>query len=536
MPAGRSGGAPGGCFRGEVNVRRSTLWALAALLTAGTLEAGGARLTIVPIDAPGTGFNDATLAAPIGGNPGTTVGEQRLIALRRAADIWGTQLDSGVEIRVRAAFGALACDATSSVLATAGPVQSLQDFPGAEHPGTWYAAALANKRAGTDLLPRSDDIQVLFNANLGQADCFAGSGWYYGLDNAHGNSVDFISVALHELAHGLGFLTLVNLETGAEFLGHPDVFERRLVDTATGRAWPTLTNAERVASAISTRRVAWDGPNVTAQAPAILAPGTPILRVHAPPAITADLEVGLASFGPNLTDGAVSGRLVAAADPADTTGPSTTDGCSPFTNAAEVSGNVALIDRGTCTFVIKVRNAQAAGARAVVIADNAAGNPPPGLGGTDPSILIPSVRVTQSDGAALRAALPAGVDVTLQLDLSRRAGTDSAGRMLMNSTDPVQPGSSISHWDPIALPNLLMEPNISRDLTHGVDLTLPAFRDIGWFADADSDGISDEADNCDLVPNPLQEDANRDGVGDDCLRPVEPAPRRGATRPIPPRP
>ncbi|MFN2387944.1 MAG: PA domain-containing protein, partial [Thermoanaerobaculia bacterium] len=271
-------------------------------------------------------------------------------------------------------------------------------------------------------------------------------------------------------------------------------------------------------------------------APGVLAPGTPILRVHAPSSLAGDFEVGLAAFGPDLTAASVGGRLVAALDPADATGPTTTDGCSPFANAAEVAGSIALIDRGTCTFVIKVRNAQAAGARGVVVADNAAGAPPAGLGGTDASIVIPSVRVSLDNGGALRAAVPGGVDVTLQLDLSRRAGTDASGRVLLNSTDPVQPGSSISHWDPIALPNLLMEPNINGDLPHGVDLTLAAFRDIGWFADADSDGISDEADNCDFVPNPLQVDANRDGIGDDCLRPVEPAPRRGATRPVPPRP
>jgi len=43
-----------------------------------------------------------------------------------------------------------------------------------------------------------------------------------------------------------------------------------------------------------------------------------------------------------------------------------------------------------------------------------------------------------------------------------------------------------------------MEPNINPDLTHNVsapyDLTLELFRDIGWFADADLDGIPDAAD------------------------------------------
>jgi hypothetical protein len=185
-------------------------------------------------------------------------------------------------------------------------------------------------------------------------------------------------------------------------------------------------------------------------------------------------------------------------DAADASGPLTTDACSPLTNAAAVAGRIALVDRGTCGFTVKVKNAQDAGALAVIVADNVAGSPPAGLGGADPTITIPSVRVSLADGNAIKAQLGAGVNATVGLDLSVFAGADALGRALVNAPNPVQPGSSISHWDPIAFRNQLMEPAINADLTHSVmppeDLTLSLLRDVGWFADADLDGIPDEVD------------------------------------------
>ena len=59
-------------------------------------------------------------------------------------------------------------------------------------------------------------------------------------------------------------------------------------------------------------------------------------------------------------------------DAADAAGPSTTDGCSPFTNAGAVAGKIALIERGTCGFAVKARNAAAAGALAAIIYNNPA--------------------------------------------------------------------------------------------------------------------------------------------------------------------
>jgi hypothetical protein len=41
-------------------------------------------------------------------------------------------------------------------------------------------------------------------------------------------------------------------------------------------------------------------------------------------------------------------------------------------------------------------------------------------------------------------------------------------------------GSSVYHFDTVASPNVLMEPNISDDLRHEVDLTLFQLLDIGW--------------------------------------------------------
>jgi hypothetical protein len=70
------------------------------------------------------------------------------------------------------------------------------------------------------------------------------------------------------------------------------------------------------------------------------------------------------------------------------------------------AGAIALVDRGTCTFVQKVSNAQAAGVVAVIVVNNVAGAPTT-MGGTDPTIMIPSVMVSLADGNVIKAGLPA---------------------------------------------------------------------------------------------------------------------------------
>lgn len=76
------------------------------------------------------------------------------------------------------------------------------------------------------------------------------------------------------------------------------------------------------------------------------------------------------------------------------------NGCAPITSP--VSGLVALIARGTCSFQTKIRNAEAAGAVGVVVTNNVAGDPiAMGQDGTTPVPTIPAAMIDVTSGAAL---------------------------------------------------------------------------------------------------------------------------------------
>ena len=105
----------------------------------------------------------------------------------------------------------------------------------------------------------------------------------------------------------------------------------------------------------------------------------------------------------------ITGDIVLADD--GTTFP--TEGCSAFVNSGAMAGKIALIRRGTCNFTVKVKNAQLAGAVAVIIMNNNT-DAPFSMGGTDTTITIPSVMITQVDGNMLQNALLSGtVNVSL---------------------------------------------------------------------------------------------------------------------------
>ena len=225
-------------------------------------------------DPPDSGFFDPTPVAPVGGNPGVTLGQQRLIVFQAAADKWGATLTSPQPIQVIAFFTALGCTANSGVLGAAAPAWSFADVPGLP-PSIWFPVALAEKLTNTDIAggtPFPFEIFTLFNVNLGAPGCLENGGWYYGLDNqGPSNLNDLFTVVLHELGHGLGFtVTPTDGATGVRALGLPSIWEQNMLDTSTGKSWFDMTDAERAASAINTGNLVWNGGATLAAAPTVL--------------------------------------------------------------------------------------------------------------------------------------------------------------------------------------------------------------------------------------------------------------------------
>lgn len=431
----------------------------AIALTLAAAFAQAAEIVPVNFDDPDEGYNDSTPALPVGGNPGTTVGEQRLIVAQFAADLWGSVLQSNVPVFVGAQFNPLA----PNVLGSAGATFVFRNFPGAGVADTWYSSALADALSGEDLQPGFIDINSQFSSNFT---------FYLGLDgNTPAGQVNFLDVVMHEFGHGLGFQNFENEAAGTFLSGIQDIYSTFTFDNSTGKRWTEMTVAERQASALNFGKVIFDGPNAVAGAALTLGPRT-AFRVIAPLSIAGDYEFGTASFGPAATPGNFAGT-VAQASPAD--------GCTALTNPAVIAGNIAIIDRGACTFVAKVANAQAAGAIGVIIANNSTANPPPGLGGADPTITIPTVSVTQADGNLIKGASP-GVQVGMVVDPSKLQGADDAGRPRLFMPNPVQGGSSGSHYDSVMLPNALMEPAINATLfsAFDIDITPHLLQDTGW--------------------------------------------------------
>lgn len=231
-------------------------------------SASAATIRIINTDGPAEGLNSTAQVAPVAGNNATTLGQQYLNVFRAAAQYFETRINSAVEIRLEASFDPLTCSERSGQLGGAGPLNAFINFTNAPRRNTAYVVALANALAGSDLDPGGNDIGAVFNSRIsGDANCLGGANWWLGINApAPARTISLYDTVLHEIAHGLGFLTFVD-EDGGRLQGlqgrsFNDPYMLNLFDVVQNRNWGAMTDAQRSQSALNNGSLVWSGQNV----------------------------------------------------------------------------------------------------------------------------------------------------------------------------------------------------------------------------------------------------------------------------------
>lgn len=127
-----------------------------------------------------------------------------------------------------------------------------------------------------------------------------------------------------------------------------------------------------------------------------------LLTINSPAGIAGAYSTAEAAFGPGVPSTPLTADIVLVIDSTNSA-----DACSPITNAGDLAGKIALIDRGNCNFTTKVQFCQDAGAVAVIIANNQATaifSP----GGNGAGITIPAIMISQADGNSIKTELANG--------------------------------------------------------------------------------------------------------------------------------
>ena len=174
-------------------------------------------------------------------------------------------------------------------------------------------------------------------------------------------------------------------------------------------------------------------------------PPVPQLTINSPASIAGTYAAGAAQFGPALTTTGVTGNVVLGDDGVGVG----SDACTALVNGAAISGNIALVERGTCAFTIKVKNAQNAGATGVIVHDNVAG-PVAGMAGADSTIVIPSLRVTLATGNLIKGELANGA-VNAKLGIVGGSAPEDSYRWLMGEDSTAFGGAIRDMWAPTCM-------------------------------------------------------------------------------------
>ncbi len=179
-------------------------------------------------------------------------------AFQRAVEIWARHISSPVTIRVEAVFTPL-----GDFLGSAGPDAFFRDgaSPIPLLRNNWVPAALADMVAGVDLDDESGDPEIYaeFNSDF--------DAWYFGLDGLPPfESFDFLTVVLHELGHGLGFIDSVEPAPGGRLAwglndGVPVPFDRLMVDSERLQVIVHASGSPEFTAAMTSNDLYFDGPS-----------------------------------------------------------------------------------------------------------------------------------------------------------------------------------------------------------------------------------------------------------------------------------
>ena len=198
------------------------------------------------------------------------------------------------------------------------------------------------------------------------------------------------------------------------------------------------------------------------------------LQIDAPATIAGKYAAREASFTPPLKDNdPIDAKLMLVDDDDDRLANgdagTTFDACEPIVNDSEISGNVAFIQRGGCTFEVKIINAQDAGAKAVVVF-NIAGAPTV-MTGVPGQADIPALMIGQADGNLILAEMTADVVVEVILDKG----------FFLSVTDTGNVMGAFSARGPAPVPDILKP-----------DVTAPGINILAGFTPDAANSVPDE--------------------------------------------
>lgn len=438
---------------------------VAALLPIASAAAGKLEFILRNADESGQGFKDGRIDPA---SRGGTLGERRWRVIEAAAAVWSDALHGPLPVVVQVKMSRLPC----GVLGSARSNGYITNQSGLEQDQV-YPVALAERILQRQL--NGDEPDIILELN--DAACpRLGPYWHLGLDaEVPEGRVSMLRVAVHELAHGLGFESLVNPIDGKALRDASglDPFSRLLYDLNMESFWHELTPAQRAESAARPRGLVWGGLRAVSAAHQILKPGAVVLGVKPK---TPGISGWLTSSTGNPDFERIEGPVRTASLKRGS--------CVPL--AARFSEHILLVRESRCSTVELAAEAVKIGAVAVLEMEGSSRAPAPAFGARDPGRernVLPVFRIVRNDGEKL-SSIP-GVWASLERDSSRLRGADEQGRPFLYTPSPVVPGVSLSHFDSSLDNRALLEPTPNRGAAR-VDVALEraVLQDIGWSDDS----------------------------------------------------